>query len=116
MGRAQDPPGHMPSLAQREPEETDLDDDSFRSCQYTAWRVTFGFPPSLHIIFYRNFEIGMCRGRTVAIIQLSDLFFNSGKECPSAPRTALDATFGRFSDPRFFMQLGDLGFLQPQHK
>ena len=26
---------------------------------------------------------------------------------------ALDATFGRFSDPRFFMQLRDLGFLQP---
>ena len=50
----------MPSLAQREPEETDLDDDSFRSCQYTQRGVShLVFLPSLHIIFYRDFELGI---------------------------------------------------------
>ena len=43
MDHIQDPPGHMPSLAQREPEETDLDADSFRSYQFTV-RDTCSFP------------------------------------------------------------------------
>ena len=43
LDHAQDPPGHMPSLAQREPEETDLDDDSFRSCKFQVAGFT-AFP------------------------------------------------------------------------
>ena len=95
----------MPSLAQREPEETDLDDDSFRSCQYTQRGVShLVFLPSLHIIFYRDFEL-VIRVVQLPLLpsfnsQISSLTVVRTKECPSAPR--LMPLLAAFPTPGFF--------------
>ena len=69
---------------------------------------------SLHTIFNREFELSVVMLRSFnSQISSSTLVRKMYAFARMPKRTALDATFGRFSDPRFFMQLRDLGFLQP---